>query len=494
MRPLRSHQERAISLLRSSILAGHRRPMVQAPCGFGKTLTAAHMIAGALRKGNRVCFVVPAISLIDQTVTEFMKEGIRDIGVIQADHPMTDYAKPVQVASVQTLSRRTFPSTDFIIVDEAHVAYRSVFKWMAARPDAIFTGLSATPWTRGLGKHYDDLIIAATTQELIDGGYLVPFQAFGPDSPDLDKVRTIAGDYHEGDLSKVMQRPTLIANVVENWLKHGDNRPTFCFCVDRAHAGAQRREFERAGVPTAYVDAYTPRDERAKIERDFHDGSIKVIVNIGVLTTGIDWDVRCLILARPTKSEILLTQIIGRALRTAPDKELALIFDHTDTTERLGYVTAIHHTRLDMGRMAKQQRQVREKPAPKPKKCPACNFMKPPRVHKCPYCGFAPEKQPDIAVVEGELVALDARGKKKRNQEASWAEKIEFVRGLRHVAHQRGRSEGWVAHTYKDRFGVWPNDPRVKYAGPSPQVSQAVLNWVKHKDIRYAKSRSRADA
>ena len=494
MRVLRPRQERAIALLRRSILAGHRRPMIQAPCGFGKTLTAAHMIAGARQKGNRVCFAVPAISLIDQTVEEFYREGIAEMGVIQADHPMTDGTRPVQVASVQTLSRRTFPNVDFVIVDEAHVAYRSIFKWMAARPDIIFAGLSATPWTRGLGKHYDDLIIAATTQNLIDEGYLVPFRIFGPDSPDLAKVRTVAGDYHEGDLSKVMQGPKLVANVVENWLKNGNDLPTFCFCVDRAHANAQRRAFEDAGVPTAYVDAYTDRAERGKIEKRFHDGSVRVVVNIGVLTTGIDWDVRCLILARPTKSEILLTQIIGRVLRTAEGKAYALIFDHTDTTDRLGYVTDIHHTRLDMGRMAKAQTQLREKPIPKPKKCTSCGFMKPPRVHKCPYCGFAPEKQSTIETVEGELVALNAKAKKRQNREASWAEKIEFMQGLRRIAQQRGRSDGWVAHTYRDRFGVWPNDPRVRNAGPALQVNQAVLNWVKHKDIRYARTRKRADA
>lgn len=105
-RPPRPHQARAIDLLRASLRAGHKRPMIQAPTGFGKTLTAAHIILGALAKGNRVIFTVPALSLIEQTVAAFEAEGIDCIGVVQGDHIRTDPTQPVQVCSVQTLVRQ----------------------------------------------------------------------------------------------------------------------------------------------------------------------------------------------------------------------------------------------------------------------------------------------------------------------------------------------------------------------------------------------------
>ncbi len=137
---------------------------------------------------------------------------------------------------------------------------------------------------------------------------------------------------------------------MDTWLRRAENRPTFCFAVDSAHAKHLQTKFTEAGVSTGYIDAYTPTNERAEIKRQFHNGDISVVCNVGCLTTGIDWDVRCIVLARPTKSEILFVQMIGRGLRTAEGKEDCLILDHSDTHLRLGFVTDIHHETLDDGR------------------------------------------------------------------------------------------------------------------------------------------------
>jgi DNA repair protein RadD len=99
LRPLRPHQQRALDALRASLAAGNRRPMLQAPTGFGKTLTAAHMIQRALDKGKRLAFTVPALNLIDQTVAAFEAEGIHCLGVMQGIHERTDRDQPVQVCS-----------------------------------------------------------------------------------------------------------------------------------------------------------------------------------------------------------------------------------------------------------------------------------------------------------------------------------------------------------------------------------------------------------
>ena len=120
LRPLREHQERAIAGLRQSLQSGHKRPMLQMPTGAGKTLTSAHIVAGALDKGKRVAFCVPRKTLIDQTIREFEREGISAIGVMQAAHLRTDSRQPVQICSAQTLARRKRPDVDLVIVDEAH--------------------------------------------------------------------------------------------------------------------------------------------------------------------------------------------------------------------------------------------------------------------------------------------------------------------------------------------------------------------------------------
>jgi DNA repair protein RadD len=488
MRELRQHQSDALSLLRQSLGKGNRKVMVQAPTGFGKTVLASHIVSGALAKGNRVCFVVPALSLIDQTVQSLYEDGIRNVGVIQADHPMTNPSMPVQVASIQTIARRNYNRMKFniVVVDEAHVLYKAMIQWMADWNAIPFIGLTATPWTRGLGKHYEDLVVAATTQDLINSGYLSNFRVFAPSHPDLSGVRTIAGDYHEGELSQAMQAGALVADIVTTWKAKADNRPTLAFGVDRAHAKSIQAHFQGAGITCGYIDAYTPLDERQEIANAFHAGQLQVVSNVGCLTTGIDWDVRCIILARPTKSEILFTQIIGRGLRTADGKDDCLILDHSDTHLRLGFVTDITHKELCTGKPAESNtREVKEA---LPKECPSCAYLKAPKVHKCPSCGFAPERGTDVETVAGSLEELE-KGKAKLNRKATAGEKAAFYGGLSTYARGKGYKSGWVSNQYREKYGVWPNAFR---DSPLVEPNTEVMGWIHHQRIKFAKGRKAA--
>src|SRR5712672_1747067 len=125
MKTLRADQAAAIDQLRASLASGKRRIVMMAPTGYGKTITAASIIASAQDRGKKVLLTVPAISLIDQTIEAFYGQGIRDIGVIQANHSMTDWGKPVQVASVQTLQRReALPEADLVMIDECHMMFK----------------------------------------------------------------------------------------------------------------------------------------------------------------------------------------------------------------------------------------------------------------------------------------------------------------------------------------------------------------------------------
>ena len=312
---LRNHQSKAIEMVKASLGAGNKRPMLQLPTAAGKTFIAAEIIKSALSKGSRVIFCVPAISLIDQSVEAFKAAGISGIGVIQGDHEGLDRSQPVQVCSVQTLARRKIPDAELVIVDEAHMRFKSLYEWMDAWSNVPFIGLSATPWVRGLGLYFDDLIKPITMRELISLGFLSDYTAYAGSSPDLKGVKVTAGDYNKKGLAEVVMDTTLIADIVPTWLKLGENEQTIFFATDCAHARAAQAEFVDAGIECAYIDAYTTREERAEIFEQFTSHSIKVIANVGTLTTGLDLDVRCLILARPTKSKSLYVQIIGRALR-----------------------------------------------------------------------------------------------------------------------------------------------------------------------------------
>lgn len=490
MSALRDYQHRGIAELRRAVSSGSKRPLLQLPTGAGKTKTAAAIIQSALDKGRRVIFTVPAISLVDQTVKAFFAEGIRDIGVLQANHPMTDPSRRVQIASVQTLQKRTIPPADLVIVDEAHKVFAFVTEWMGTVEWAgvPFIGLSATPWTKGLGRLFDRLVVVTTMAELIEAGHLSPFRVFAPSHPDLTGVKTIAGDYHEGQLAKVMDH--LVADVVETWLAKAERRPTIVFAVDRQHARHLTEQFIAAGVAAEYMDALTVPLDREAIRRRFHARRTEVVCNVGVLTTGVDWDVRCISLARPTKSEILYVQMVGRGLRPAEGKDHCLILDHSDTTLRLGFVSDIQHDRLDDGTMNHSQ-AGRDGEAPKPTECPRCHLVKGPG--PCPGCGFkAAHKGAEVRVEEGELVELDARRASRDNRSEGWPEKVAFIRQLRAHAIVTGKRDGWVSHKYKAKYGVWPNDPRVKYAKAAAGVSAEVKAWITSQNIRAAKARDRA--
>jgi DNA repair protein RadD len=494
-RQLRPYQAEAIHKLRLSLASGKRRPVLMAATGAGKTRISAAIFDMARKKGKRAAFVVPALSLIDQTVEAFWSDGIRDVGVIQADHPLTDWSKPVQVCSIQTLERRAYPEVDLVLVDECHRGSKFLERWMSdpAWQNVPFIGLSATPWAKGMGKLFDDLIIAATTEDLIQAGYLSPFRVFAPSHPDLSAVRTVAGDYHEGDLSQAMNKSALVANIVDTWITKGEGRPTLCFAVDRAHARNLQEQFEAAGVPCGYVDAYTDADDRKRIRDKFHNGEYKVVCNIGTLTTGVDWDVRCIILARPTKSEMLFVQIIGRGLRKATGKDDCLILDHSDNHLRLGFVTDISHAELDRG----ERKKAAERKAPLPKECPKCAFLKPPKTAKCPCCGFKPEARSAVDEMAGELEEM-VRGtgsksggpKNHIRLQGQWIPYAAFFGQLKQYARERGYKPGWAANQYRNAIGTWPNH----YASaPEQPVSYEVASWIRSQLIRYAKGKGASE-
>ena len=484
------HQQKAIDALRASFHKGLKRPMLYAPVAFGKTIVAAHIVASALDKGKRVCFVAPYTALINQTARSFMEQGIPQPGVIQGDHPWCDYSKRLQIASVQTMARRKMPEIDLYIVDEAHLLFGTICD-LITNTDIPVVGLSGSPATKGLGKYYDNLIKTSSMKDLINDGYLSDYVAYSHDQPNLKGIKTVAGDYHEGQLGERMSDPKLVGCVVDTWLKHGENRPTICFCVNVAHAEFLGAEFDRVNVASVVITGRTPMEEREVYFREFKKGNIKILVNVGVLTAGFDSDVRCLIDAAPTKSIMRHIQRYGRALRTAKGKDHAVLLDHSGNLLSLGFPDDIVIDELCSGdkqeaseRKEKQKKEMKEK---LPKLCTKCSNLKEAGEHTCSKCGFTPVFMENVEIEEGSLVAVKSKDKKydKKDKERIYAE-LKGYQAERALAG-KNLSDGWLANTYKDMTGVYPRGMTNKMLTPSEQVRA----FVKYKAIKWSKSKNK---
>lgn len=488
---LRPYQSEAVQNLRRALAGGIVREMLCSPTGSGKTEMGMALVRGAQAKRKRVIFLCNRVHLVEQTSRRFKKAGIEH-GIIQGENTARVY-ESVLVGSIKTVARRGMPEVDLIIIDEAHTVagsreYRGV---LAAAKGTPVIGLSATPYARGLGKHYDELggalfehmTVAATIPDLIDGGYLVDCDVYAPSEPDMTGIKQARNafgdlDYTDADVGRAADKPELVGDIVTHWLRLAADTPTVCFAANIAHSKHIVERFHDAGVSAEHIDCYTDEDERRAILARVETGETMVISNVGILAEGWDFPAcRTLILARPTRSLIRYIQMAGRVLRPHASKERALILDHSGSVVRLGFPTDEFPLELDDGapRDAKSSQEEREKSLPKA--CPSCSYVK--SVHKCPVCGFAPERKADVTVRAGDLVPIQKKPKVQK------MDKQEFYSQLVGIAHDKGHKPGWVSHKYREYFGVWPRGMRDI---PAP-ASAEVTGFLKHLQIRAAKGK-----
>jgi superfamily II DNA or RNA helicase len=383
---------------------------------------------------------------------------------------------------------------DLLILDEAHLWLAETRqKLVSAFPEARVVGLTATPARgdgKGLGVMFEELVMTTGVRSLTEQGYLVPARYWAPSKPDLDGIKLDKdGDYQQKELGVRMSNARLVGDIVTNWLRIAPGKSTVVFCATRSHSRFVCEEFRSRGVRAEHLDGETDVDERKAILDRVRSGETTVLCNVFVATYGLDIpNLECAVLARPTRNITLYLQIVGRVLRPAPGKTEALIIDHSGAVEEHGFADDDIPWSLDDKESVKErkERQQKEKAEPKEITCPKCKTVFKGR-RDCPSCGhlLIPQGKP-VPVHEAELKEV-----KKVNRDTDWDQKIEFMRGLRAYAQQKGWKEGWAAHAYKQKFGVWPNDARVKHCGAG-QVSTEVLGWVQHLNIKRAKGRAAA--
>lgn len=489
---LRDYQDVAREKIYESWGSGHGRVICKMPTGSGKTALAGSVIQMERAIGNRVAFIVPFLSLIDQTVDRFREYGIDEVGVIQGDHPLSNPDAPVVVCSAQTLIRRSFPRVGCVIVDEAHKQFADLNQWISSQRRVL--GLTATPWAKGMGQVWDRLLCPVNIDQLTEQGYLVPVKALVPDArPDLKGVRSKRYDwgldYNQGQLSERMRDEQLVGDIVGTWKRQSDCTKTLIFAVDRAHARSLQQEIRAHGLECGYVDANTPREERTRLGELLMNGSLNAIVNIATMTTGVDFDVRTIVLARPTRSRMLYQQIVGRGLRPADGKEHLLLLDHSPSTQSLGLVNEIDADGEYLDEADAERRRA-EKEEPKRRECAECKAVQPKGATECPFCGHVPEvriRSRQISTAAGHLSEYQAADP---NDPAL----LLFYSELMSYATIKGYKPGWAWHKFKEKTG---QNPPQAWKGclthfTLDRIRGETMSWIRSRNIAWAKRRKAA--
>ena len=491
---LRYYQEKAVNMVRDEIRKGNRRVLLVMPTASGKTHTMGDIASKSILNGHKILAAMHRRQLVMQMVERFKECGII-AGMIMSGVE-SELSLNCQVTTVQTYLRRLnlsdiesnrfFIDASVVFIDEAHhVLAKTYQKILKHYQDKIVIGVTATPCLssgEGLGKYFNVIVQPVGVKELVEKKYLVPAGYYGPSEPDLSKLKTIAGDYEKKGLGKVMTKPTLIGNVVDNWLKLAGDKKTLCFSVNVAHSKALKDDFTNKGVAAEHLDAFSDDETRETVLNRFRSGEIQVLLNVGLYVEGSDIpEIECLCIARPTKSLGFHLQLLGRGARPHPGKETFVVLDFGGNVSRLGYYEDEIEWLLGAKEVAaKKELRNKEK---KIRTCAECTSLFTGPV--CSVCGLRiKEYKKLIETEDAELqeITKGERGKKKATME----EKRIFYAMLEYRRREKGHTDGWKSHKFRERYGVWPNS--FKLVGPI-EPDRGFDNYMKHLTIKWAKSK-----
>lgn len=486
------YQEAVLDKLRGSFMAGHRAICLVAPTGSGKTEMAIELLEAAANKGNRAAMILDRIVLCNQTSERLSKYGI-DHGVMQAGHWRYRPDRLIQVCSAQTLEKRgSFPNLKLLIVDECHSTRKQTVDLIQNNPGIKVIGLTATPFTKGLGSIYTDAVSAISTRDLVNMGRLAPLRVFIAKEIDMTGAKKVAGEWSTGDAEK--RGMAITGDIVGEWTKKtheifGGPRKTVVFASGVAHAADLAQKFGEAGYNFVSL-SYKDDDEfKADVIKDFSrpDTSIHGLIATDILTKGFDVpDVMIGVSARPfSKSLSSHIQQMGRVMRSHPGKEFSIWLDHAGNYLRFAddwndvYENGVNE--IDDGaEKTKKEPTQKEKEAAK---CPCCGRLWPASSDTCPSCGFVRARRNEVVSVPGELEEFTG-GLTSQNSDKSTKQLwySQFV----HIAQSRGYNDGWISHKMKERFGVWPRGLDRFAVPPSLEVQR----WIKSRNIAWAKSKA----
>ena len=481
---LRDYQQGPID--RARYLVNHhgkKRLLIVAPCGAGKGHIIAKLLASTVERGHRALAIAHRKELIEDLADRVCRFGFMP-GVIMANRDQ-HLERPVQVASIQTLSRRDKPVADLVIIDEAHHSTASSYLQVLDHyPNAVVVGLTATPCRLGgqpLGDVFEDLIEPIRSSELVERGLLVPVRGFAYDAPDLRHVKKKAGDFSNDELAALVDTPKVRGNIVEQYLLRARGTRAIVFAVNVDHSQKLAADFCAHGVRALHVDGETPRDVRKAAFEAFRSGAAQVLTNCSLFTEGVDLPaIETVILGRPTMSTSLGLQMIGRGRRPLPcpcgeiphwrnatctcglpvPKRFVRLHDHAGICFSIGMPDDPREWSLTETFDTGAPKLTSAKPGSAIRTCKACFCVYLADELACPNCGAsnrAPKKL--VRNAKGIAVALEDVERAQAAEEptkASAEVQKKFFLFLVGLEKSRGYRRGYAEMRFHGKFKCWP--------------------------------------
>jgi DNA repair protein RadD len=459
---LRGYQNEIVTRA-GEALRVHDSVLIQMPTGTGKTVVASAITQRANSKSNKVWFACHRDFLMAQTAGTFKSFSI-DYGFIAATKVANAQAEN-QIAAIASLKRRIekLPVPDLVFIDEAHHCSAAgwtfcIEHWLGH--GAKIVGLSATPRRldgKGLGEHFGSMVTSPPVSWFIEHGYLADYRLFAPTAIDMTGVHSRAGDFVKSELEEKFDKPSITGDIIANWREHADSMTSIGFAVSVEHSKHLTAAFNAAGIKAEHLEGKTPSKERSEAAMRLATGETKILWNVDLFGEGYDLSaqagtevtVEAVVLARPTKSEALYLQQVGRALRPKADGSKAIILDHASNCVQQGHGLPDDEREWSLeGRAGNKKNSEQTIPI---RQCPKCF-----RVHKpapvCVGCGFVyPQRSREIEEREGtleEVKRAELQVKKDKRREVGMARNLEELKAL---GKQRGYHPAWAYKIFKSR-------------------------------------------
>ncbi len=330
------------------------------PTGSGKSLIIADI---ASKIDAPLLVFCPSKEILEQNVAKFSNYGILDFGVYSASAGCKDINR-ITFATIGSVMNHMddFKQFKYVMIDEAHVVNSKggMYYDFINAADRQVIGLTATPYrlnsymggsmlkflTRTRPRVFTKVLYACQVSDLLAKGFLAHLRYFDLTNIDMSRVRSnsTGADYDEKSLQQEYERSGFYDKLAQTTFRvlHPKNgiprKGILVFTRFVREAKELSGKMEAKGFPSAIVTGETPKREREEILAKFKKGIIKVVANVGTLTTGFDYpELDTVIMARPTKSLALWYQCVGRAIRPCNGKD-GWIIDLGQNYRRFGKV------------------------------------------------------------------------------------------------------------------------------------------------------------